>query len=282
MAVNISEFISTDLTALHGSYRGVGGYLAGAGNLDATDAGTGSGMRRIQGALSVPVAVSSPTFVSIPGDGGNIGKLRRKSTADVTFELQTSPRDLVWESMVQGTTVYALGDWDMGVLGGNNKALKDMTLLAHRPAASKEASSENSTGYENLLIMSALLDAIGDDGFGNQDVGISRFAGTMQMVTKLPWGVTVLAASGVQTGEVFGWFSEYPTMLECFVADGIIVAIPLTYAPVTAAKTKVFNFTTGAAMTVSSVNVGSKTATISAAGTDEDILCVVYETTDLS
>jgi hypothetical protein len=254
--------------------------MAGAANLTTANTGTGSGMRRMKGAFDVPLAVRQAEFANIPGDGGIIAKLPRKSVADANFVLSLSPRDQVIENMVQGTSLYSLGEWDMSKLGGS-KSLKDMILMASRVAANWESGSENTPGYENLLIASSYLDPSGDEGFANQREGKARFNGTTNEVTKLPWGESVLTKFGLAKGEAFSWFSEFPCVLEAFVGDNIIVAIPLTYTPKTAAKTKAFTFSTGAAVTVSSVDTTAKTATVSAAPASGAIVGLIYETSDV-
>jgi hypothetical protein len=67
-------------------------------------------------------------------------------------------------------------------------------------------------------------------------------------------------------------------MIGCFVGDGAITAIPLAYAPVDTANTKAYNFTDNTALTVSSVSVPGKTATVSAAPGSGKICFVFYGT----
>jgi len=273
----VSEWLSTDITCLHLAHRGIGGYMAGAANLTTANTGVSSGMRRLKGAFDVPVAVRRAEFANIPGDGGIIAKLPRKSVADANFALQISPRDQIAENMVQGTTLYSLGEWDLSKLGGS-KSLKDMILLASRVAANWETGSENAPGYENLLISSCYLDPSGDEGFANQREGKSRFEGSNNEITLTPWGESVLTRFGLAKAEALSWFSEFPCALQGFVGNAVIVAIPLDYAPISTVKTKAFTFSTGAALTVSSVDVGAKTATLSAAPASGAITVLIYET----
>lgn len=278
---NIEQWISADLTAVHIAYRGVGGYMAGAAKLLTSDTGESSGMHLLDGATDIPIAVSGAQYVNIPGNGGIIARLPRKSTDVPTFVVTVSPRDIAAENMCQDRSKYAVGEWDKVGIGGA-KRLSDMILLAHRGGASWEPSSRNSPGYENLLIPSLYLDPAGDQGFANQREGASRFNGTTNGVTKLPTGVSVLTAFGDPVVEAVSWFSDYPTMFEVFVGDGTIDDIPLTYAPISTAKTKAFLFSDGSTLTVSSVNTSSKLATLSAAPASGAIVVVEYETSDIA
>lgn len=278
MATNVNQWAAAGLKIMQVGVRGSGGNFAGAANLTAANTGTASGMRRIPGPVTAPNPVPNVNRVRNRGNDGYIAT-HLFETEPPDFDLETEANDQDAENMMISATTYALGEWDMSGRGVAIPTFRDIVTLLTRQAESEESGSEGN-GYDNLLIMSSkYLPRQGQFSF--QSATGATYPGNGNRVTKLPWGVTVSTAIGLGDAMTMEWWSEYPCTLVCFIGDGAITDVPLPFTPITAAKTKFFNFATAAALTVSSVNTSTDKAVLSAAPSSGLITVGIFETQDL-
>lgn len=275
---NITQWASSGLYSVQIGQKGATGFMSGFAGLTTANTGTASSMRLLVGGTSAPSPLPQSSRVYNRGRDGYI-----KTTI---FDAQPNDFNIAFEDfdgdvsvMLNTLTLLTVGEWDFVPEGGPTTFQACMWLFA-RHAVSKEAASDGSEGFENLLIM----DSSGRIEPGNMDFqapGTFTVAAQASPVATTHFGTTCLASYGQQTVYTARWFSDYPCSMTCFIGDNAIVAIPLGFTPISTAKTKAYNFATGGALTVSSVDTGADTATVSAAPASGAITVVVYETTDI-
>lgn len=275
---NITEWAAGGLAAIQIGARGNTGTFRGFGNLTVADTGDASGMRRIRGAILGANPVANVNRIRNRGDDGYVAThLFQAEPPD--FNLGFEAHDLDAETFLIGGSLYTLGEWTLAVRGQSIPNLQDTITLLTRQATSLESGSTGE-GYDNLIICSSKYRPVPGD-FAWQGVGGVTLQGSADPVLISPWGEDMADLFDLSDGITIEQFSEFPLTMEAFIGDNTIDDIPLTYAPVTAAKVKSWRTDTGVALTVSSVDVSGKTATLSAApGTGVPVM-VLYETQEL-
>lgn len=279
--VNVVEFASDNLLAMWIAARGNTGFFAGIDNLDATDTGSDSGMRRLRGGVNFPSPISPRPRANTRGDGKNLATWRRSPNETADFELEMAVRDVVAETFMGGGHAYALGSYRLlGILGATVQRAEDILMLMHRAAQSEEVSTLNDEGYENFVAFSNKLEPLGPESVAQDDDGNSRYSGTTNSVEMLPYGVTVEAASDFTDGMVASYVTEYPDMYHVIVGNGSATTIVVDLEPVDDAvwRVEVIDFTAGGTFkTVTDVDVATKTITVSGALNDGHIFLVIYQ-----
>lgn len=280
--VNIAQWAGDNLIAiqvgilLEGRFAGFAGLVAG-------DTGDNSGMRRLRGAIRVPVAgAPPPDRVPRIADGGVVATFTRANTDVRRFEMELAGPDIDFEAAIQNATKYVLGEWDMILRDTDVAPTVKLVLIATRYADSQEEATLNEKGYENLICLNCSMVPLGDDGMAVEEFGSASYDVVLDKAKKTPWGVTTDTAFDLAAGgRTIVHASSAPLTMEAFIGDNTIDDIPLTYTPKSASTTKAFNFATGAALTVSAVNTPTNTATLSAAPGTGVLVVVLYETDDI-
>lgn len=274
---NITKWAASGLHANLMGKRGSSGYFAGFAGLTAANTNTASSMRLLKGAVEAASPVPTVVRSANRGENGEIARFAFKgSNPDLTFTFEGYDADL--GAAMNRDTIMTEGEWDH-VPEGGILSVQNMMALVIRDAVSLETDSYGTPGYENALYMS-----VG----GRLEVGNAAYQAAGQVlaqlvaneVEKTHKGTTWLASHGKITGMVSRWFSERPCALTCFIGDNAEDEIPLGFTPISTAKTKAYLWSTGAALTVSSVNTTTDTATLSAAPASGAIVTVVYEQSD--
>lgn len=279
MATNIAEFADAGLHCIQ--IGGVSsGIFNGYGLLTAVDTTEMSGMRHIQGAVTAPTPTPGVNTVYARDDDRYHGAF--------DFDAQPSGFGMVFEASdldlgawIQKKALATIGVWDLLNSGNSNRKFQPGVILLTRQAQSYDVTADGDAGYDNLVILNTKFTRTrGDAAF--QAVGQVTLNGVASPVKVTPWGALMSAIfTGDADGLTWEFWSQYVPTFGCVVSDGTVVALPLPYAPIDVASTKVYNCTTGAAITVSSVSVVGKTATISAAPASGILMLELFETTDL-
>jgi len=261
---NIAKWAAAGLDAIHVAARSSAGFMAGYSNLVAANTNMGSGMRRVKGAVTAPIAIPEPTRVPVRGDNGRITTFQFQSDEDNAFTLENSVTDIELEMYAQGGNTYVLGEWDFGLRGSLSPTFKDLMFLLTRNAESQEAGSQGTAGFENMLVLDSSAMPLGDDQWAYQEEGSARLSCLANPSLLLPWGVLCSSAFTLTDGITIVWKSQYRTMLHVFIGDGTEDEIVVDYTPINVAKSKCFNADTAAAITVSTVTPGTKTIALAA------------------
>lgn len=275
---NIVSWAAAGLDAIHVGYRNADGVIVGFANLTASNTDTASSMRRLKGAQTAPLAIPGTDKVNIAGDNTRIASFQFASVEDVSFTMELGVTDLLFEAAAQGSTKYTLGDTEWGVRGTSDITPNNFFVLLTRNAKSQDSGTLGSAGFESLLIYNCQIQPTGDDAFTNRAEGKARYDVIADRVDVLPW-ITAFSGSNfsVSNGIVSPITSDNRVMFDTWVADGTEDDFEVAYTPISAAKTHVFNATSGAALTVSTVTPSTKNIVLSAAPTTGTICVCFYE-----
>jgi hypothetical protein len=275
---NITQWASAGLHSVQVAQRGASGFMAGFAGLTTADTDQQSSMRLLIGGVTAPTPLPQSNRVYNRGRDGYIkSTIFNGQPNEFAIAFENYDGDLA--AMLNNETVFTVGEWDFIPEGGSLSFQDSMWLIA-RHAQSKEADSDNQEGYENLLIYSVS----GRVEAGNMDFqapGAFNVQAVASPAQKTHFGTTCLASFGKQTVYTARWFSEYPCSMTCFIGDNSEDDITLGFTPISTAKTKAYNFGTGGALTVSSVNASTDEAKLSAAPGTGAVVIVVYETMDI-
>lgn len=284
--VNIAEWASDNLLAVWIGKRAADGHFAGWDELEADDTGSDSGMRRLTGGITYPIAIPQQATARTRGDGKTLANWQRNADQDNQYILDMAIRDLIAEDFFAGKNSFTLGYYRrIGLLGSASTRPKSSTLLLHRAAQSMEADTLNAGGYENLLVFDNKIAPLGDDQFQQDQVGGSRYQGIANRIVTSPWGVKTRQLAGMSDGITASWVTEYPDMIHCFVGDGATDIITVDLEPVDndLERIVIVDFTASLAAndlvyaTAIDVDVAAREIQASANLTDESIYMVQYQ-----
>lgn len=274
---NITEWTAAGFDSAHVAYRNSSGFFVGYANLTAANADTVSGMRKLRGAFAAPYAIPEPNRVGVLGDNTRLSTFEFASSDETAFIYESGVADLVFEGAAQGSAVKTEGEWDFGIRGASTFTRGNFIWLLTRDAQNQESGS-GSPGFENLLLMNTLVTPIGDDTFSHQAEGGSRYSVTINRASTNPrTGDTIALDFTLSDATSLHWFSQYRTMLDCWIADGVEDDFEASYVPISTAKSKAWNLTTNTALTVSTVNTTTRNVALSAAPADDSFICLTYE-----
>lgn len=275
---NIKSWTAAGWDALHVAHLAPSGFMAGWANLTAADTNTGSGMRRLKGAQTMPALINDTNKVPIPGDNGRIRTFTFENADPTQGLLEMGVTDIEAEVEFEGGSVYTLGEWDFRGRGGGAVNLSPFLMLLTRDAYSVD-SGEGGNGFENLLVLSTNIKPLDDESRANQAAGKMRYSVVADYPSSglLPWGVSMQTAFSTTRRLTVPWFSEFRSMLHVFIGDNAETDIVVDYTPINATKTRAIDFATGNALTISSVTPATKTIVLNAAPTSGQIVEVIYE-----
>lgn len=273
---NASLWDAAGLDAIHVAYRNTLGYMAGFGNLNAASThNTGSGMRRLLMAQSAPLAIPEPVEKPINGDDINYDTFFFGSADPQSGLLEVGQDDNAFSIAADGTTAKAVGIYSFYGQGDSIANPGNFMFLLTRQAHE----NAQSAGFENELFLNCRVKALGSDNRQFQTEAKFRYKVSFNQSAKLPWAEAISSAMGVSYRRSIKWASLYRCMFHIWIADGSAsTTTAFDYAPVDAASTKAWRADTGAALTVNSVSVGGKTATLSAAPPDTTPVILLYQT----
>lgn len=273
---NSSLWTAAGLDAIHVAYRNTNGYMAGFSNLSSTSTpNTGSGMRRLKAAQTVPFSLPETQNKPILGDDTVFDSFMFGASDVLGGILEVGQDDNVFNVAADGTVSKAVGIYTF--YGSGDTIVNPGTFMF---LLTRQAHESGISGWENELYMNCRVKALGSDQKAHQAEGKFRYSVNFNNSDKMPWTETISAAFSAVYRRSMKWASLYRSMLHIWIADGsAAVTTALDYTPVDAASTKAFNASTGAALTVSSVNMGAKTVTLSAAPTPSGTpIIVLYQT----
>lgn len=267
------------MDAVHVSYRGSGGYLAGIANLASTATNTGSGMRRLTGAQTAPFGMKDPVVKNILGDDGVLDTFTFASADANQGTLELGAHDGTFDLAAEGVTAKTVGVYTYYPRGGSIANPGTFMFLLTRQSHGLDSVTLGSSGWENELVFYTKVKTIGDEDRAHQKEGKARHLVTFNETTVLPFGTTSTVDFGVYSRQSMVFSTDKRAMFHCWVADGIAAeTTALDYTPDTATTTKAFNFTLGTALTVSSINTGTKKVTLSAVPLVNNIILIQYQT----
>lgn len=175
---------------------------------------------RLQGAKSLGLTIPEAVRVTQTGDDQPQGTFIFRSTENPTGTLNMGILDLDYENMVQGTTLYTVGDSQISALAPGDPVFVDHLMLVSRPAKSKSAATSGQSQWHNYLIPLVNAAPRGDSSITEREVADAVYDLVINPATFFPWGLA-LGATNVGTTEVpiFRITTKYPLMIETLSGD---------------------------------------------------------------
>lgn len=271
-----TRFTFAGLESAHIGHRNSSGAFNGFSNLTSSNTNTDSGMRQLKYVQSIPNPTPARVLVRSKGDDGEHRGFQFPGAVQ-EVEARFGMNDLIANADMLGATNYDLGNWRLGIEGPTLPTLSDMMLLTIAQAGAEDSGSTGS-GFKMRLYPNVQFVPLGEAEQNYQGEGIFRYNIIINPFTVLPWAAAFSSSNfTVSDGLSISWFSTYRTMLHAYVGNGASTTLTLDYTPISTAYTKAFNAdSAGAALTVSSVNTGAKTATLSAAPASGVLTTAIY------
>jgi hypothetical protein len=237
--------------------------------------------RQVEGAKSLTTNIPDNQPIVHSGDDRVIAQDFLPPTSGEVVSLTTAKTNQIVDAELMGHNVVQVGESQMDAFGTDRQGYEiSISLLAFRQALVTE---EGQTGLQRVYITylypsGRMSPKGGPMNEGAADENTYNFIPTP--VSKTPWGVAFSQSThGFTEATRLRFISEYPMMLERFTAPGAQATFNLNFAPVSVAKTSVYN--DGTPLTVSSVDASAKTVTLDAAPSASARLVAWYETTDI-
>lgn len=285
MTVNVNNASFAGAESLFASYITAAGIMNGFANLQAGDTSAGSGMRRVRGVQTMPLALPNPNHKVIKGDDAKIRTFTFPGDQLVQGNIEVAETDLTFEAAAQGSLVWSLGNWNMGIRGISMPTLSNLMILAHQLAASEDSGSAGDNGYINNLYPNCKLVPLGDQQAAFQAEGKVRYDTIFDPFQSFPLGMALDSSNfGSSDGTSVTWWSKYRTLFYGKIGDGTWTSAVLDFTPVNAASTKAYVTHAGVttAATISSVTPSTKTVVLSVAPALNDYVVIMYEAQRLS
>lgn len=280
MAVNISKFISAGLDRVYWGVLASDGYIKGTTGTIANGSTAGMGLLY---AASADMTFPEANRVNIVANDVKIGTFTFQSTDTSAFTLELGASDLDFIAKAQGSSVYTLEDWNMGVMRPGEYTVTNIVMLLCSQSQSYASGSIGVAGFHNILLPNVSLVYQGKSGISAQGEEAFQFSATVNTVDTLPWGQTVIDNDfGVTSADAFEWYSENRVCMHTHLGDGAEDEIVLTYTPAAASGAKVLLWTDGTLKVYTTdytVNTSTKTVTFGAGDipTAGQVSVCVYE-----
>ena len=231
---------------------GVGGYdsdgIFAGGSATAPVAGdaTGSSLRRLAGAQTVPIAAADSEVLTPQGDDIPLPPFDFGPSTLPTGELQIAVEDLASMAYLQNTKVQTVGF--MGVAGIQPEApvLENVFVIAQGRANSYDLANSSQGSAQNVAYLSlrTTLRPRGRDAFTSRSLSVINY--TMTTVgygQHSPWGVTFTQANnGFDATAIMVIPSDYDIWFHRWTGNNVVGAFNLDplYLPVSQATTLIW------------------------------------------
>lgn len=254
---------------------------------------TGSISNGSSAPLSVYVAVkkaggpaSTPRIVYSTGDNGRNQWSWVFNAADIAkMDLSFAALDQAALAAFTGTKIHSIGQWDaVGVETNTPPSSAQIMILANIDAQDGSSGTFGQHRFMNPLWMNC---TVFPTLSAHDEATPAEFAYTAQptKVGRYPWGI---AFSKAQNGFSYAardiLYSDFPLTMHTYIGNGGGTAtVTLTYSPTTDQTGQgvlAWNATTGTPITITTVNIATRTVTFpdQPAG---NVVVIVYEAFDL-
>lgn len=248
MAVNIKQFTSAGADILYYGARDGNGYLIG-GTATAPTAGDADGnpMLKAEGVKNFPHAITEPDVINITGDDGIISQYLFEPVELPNFVVDLSTYNLTLDALVQTTTVYSVGDSDIGVIQPTIPTYQDMILILQAQGKSRASASSNASLWHTLIVPNCQMAALGRDNWQERAASMNRYRVTTNSVTQFPWGEALSEVNnGCLEAAAFYITSENRIHMHRFTGNASQVQFNLDYTPAEESSDKCHVYVDGA------------------------------------
>lgn len=237
---------------------------------------------RVSGVQSLSLNVPDVQAIQHLGDDRVFAQDYLPPNTLPTAALNTGKTNFVLDDTLVGTKTESVGDGSMsGMVTDKQGREKDVCLIAYRQAL--EVDDDDAPTYGGRRWQAWLLPKTRmiPKGSSAEQAGADQNAYNLipTNVKSAPWGKQFSEAdNGFTEAVLLKTAYEYPPMLERYTGNGTLDTFNLSKTPISVAKTEVY--VNGTAVTVSSVDTGTKAFTLDSAPSDAAKVVVWYETTD--
>lgn len=253
------------------------GFLVGSATTAPSQGAAGSAMIRMTGIKEAPVAVPEQDVVQATGDDDLIAEFDFTNIGTRSFVAEFAVEDLNTVALLQGTLVETVGEIKMTGLDVIAPAELNVCVILQSRAKKQDSGVRGQKGWSGTIIPIASAKPLGRNGFSERSPGTFRLQITPQTASNHPWGISILDANAGTSGQRFTVFTaENPITMHAHTGTGALTTFTLDYAPISAAKTKVYS--ARVAQTTSSVSASAPySVTITGTPIGGAQLVTVYE-----
>ncbi len=248
---------------------------------------------RIKGIKTAEFPIPEVNRVPVTGDDDLLYEFIFPPTTAPSGTISAGAEDLTFEALIQGTSIFVEGAWDLGVAYPADLAFGTRGLHIISRAASDDDGVTVSEGYWNRIIPAVTLSPQGESGASEQGAISTNYGMVINRASRLPYGRPFSNADfGTTRAGYVKFWSENLVKIEAFAGDDPAVAnLVLSETPAgdhTTDKVAVFlwdvataTMTKKVATTDFTVTTGTRTVALQAGDelADGDIGIVVYEHT---
>lgn len=261
------------------------------GSAGALAPGFDAGLLRYIAVKRAGTTQNEPRLVSVTGDNGRFRHNYMFNPAEIgNLDLNFGVMNMLLATAAAGTKLRTYDDWEfMGMETDAAVGTAQVCLVVNIDAQDADAASGNKR-YWNYIYPLVTLTPL----FGTHEEATGMewpWRGAPTQSARAPWGEIFTEATWGfnRAAYIGGTTTNYPISLHAFMRNGATTAFTLNYSPAsdhTGTAVKVWNTTEAGvntrlvAGTDFTVNVATRTVTLSGAGTSGDVVVVAYEAFD--
>jgi hypothetical protein len=200
---------------------------------------TGSGLTRLNGAQTLPVAIAEPDVQTVTGDDEPLVTFEFDAEDLPSGAFQMAVRDNDFEALAQGTKVNARGNIEVSVLDPKDRTSQPLVWLLSRRAKSWKSGEKGAKKWSSLLIPSSTVKPLGGT-WEQRTFSPYQYAINLNRADQLPWTTVNESEHGTCAASMFPIDTDYPPLFHTFRGDGATTNYTLPVALVTGGTAWVF------------------------------------------
>lgn len=201
---------------------------------------SGQGLRRFEGARTLPIGVPEDEIVTVTGDNEPKVSFKFPGADLPSGVLETAVRDMDFEALVQGTRVETVGDMSVGSLAPSGATNPDICLLLMRKAKKTGPGVRGVSAWEILFIPRCTITPLGAE-LTERQFSPYRFSINLSKSDRMPWGATFTTGiHGATDAALISVESDNPVMLHTHIGDASRTVFNLAIPPKTNAKVNIY------------------------------------------
>jgi hypothetical protein len=230
MPVNIEKLASAGLDSVHVGVLNSNSIFSGAAAAPAN--GDDSGALIMIGAQTADIQVPELERVNVEGNDGRLATFQFESGSETGFTFESGSVDFAIAALLQGTNVYALGDWDFNLIRPGTRTPISMAWIINTQAKSQAAASLNQAGFRVALIPKVEVTYLGPGGISNRNAHVNRFSAIINAAGSHFWGTALSEANeGDVKADAIEFWAENRLTAHAFIGDGVITTTVLDFTP---------------------------------------------------
>jgi len=235
MATTVDGFIGAGFDYVVIFAKNTNGAIVGSDTTEpVAGSSTGTHGLRLEGAMTIPVQIPDSEFVDVLGDDAPTVQFDFGESTLPSGVLELAARNLFMEALAQGTSVYSVGNIDMGVLAPLTYELADLAMLLGKRAKTWKPGSRGVAMVEMLYLPSVTLSPKGNSDWTQRQHAPYRYSISMSKGNILPGGETFYgSAVGTDAAALIPVSGNYHLYVDIFKGNGVQDTFNLTKTAVT-------------------------------------------------